>query len=142
MQRIVVGVDGSENSRAALRWAIDEARVRDASVEAVLVWHEPYSGGTLAVPFPVDFADMETAYRSDLATFVADADTTGLSASVVESVRRGSLSGELLAAAEGADLLVVGSRGHGGFMGLLLGSVSHQVAVHATCPVVIVPATA
>ena len=140
MNRIVVGIDGSENSRAALRWAIDEASLRDATLEAVLVWHEQYYGGTLAAPVPVDFGALETSYQADLATIVSGADAPGLQSPIVETVRRGSTSGELLAAAEDADLLVVGSRGHGGFLGLLLGSVSHQVAAHAPCPVVIVPA--
>lgn len=140
MNRIVVGIDGSDNSRAALRWAVDEARTRNATLEALLVWQEPYYGGSLlAAPQPIDFGDMETSYRAELTKIVADADTSGLGMPVIETVARGSSSGALLAAAEDADLLVVGSRGDGGFLGLLLGSVSHQVAAHAPCPVVIVP---
>ncbi len=137
MERIVVGVDGSENSRAALRFAIAEAKAHGASVQAIMAWHRPYMGDAWAMPIPIDIAEMEKAYREELEAFVAAADPDG----VVEPVIiEGSAAQGLIDAGHGALLLVVGSRGHGGFLGLLLGSVSNQVAAHAPCPVVIVPA--
>jgi nucleotide-binding universal stress UspA family protein len=103
---IVVGVDGSEKSKEALRFALEEARLRGARVEAVYV---------------ADVAGDAAAVRVD-------------QIAVDDRPARA-----LIAAAADADLLVVGSRGHGGFAGLLLGSVSQQCAQHAPCPVVIVP---
>ena len=140
MDRIAVGVDWTDNSRAALSWAIDEARARGAAVDAILVWHQPVYGGIYGVPLPPAGPEVEESYRTQLATLVEQVDSDGLGSPVGQLLRQGSASRELLAEAEHADLLVVGSRGHGGFLGLLLGSVSHQVAVHAPCPVVIVPA--
>ena len=136
MERIVVGVDGSENSRAALRFAIDEAKAHGASIQAIMAWHRPYMGDAWAMPMPIDIEEMEKSYRAELETFVASADPDG----IVEPILiEGSAAQGLIDAGDGASLLVVGSRGHGGFLGLLLGSVSNQVAAHAPCPVVIVP---
>ncbi len=137
MERIIVGVDGSENARAALRYAVEEARAHDASVEAIMAWHRPYVGDAWAMPMPIDVEAMETSYREELDTFV---DAVDPGHAVVRTLVEGSPAQELIDAATKASLLVVGSRGHGGFLGLLLGSVSHQVAAHAPCPVVIVPA--
>lgn len=139
-QRIVVGVDGSESSKRALRWAIDEAQRRDAVVDAVHAWHftyvgmEPYGGA-----MPYDPGALEPAARAVLDETVDSVDATGLAAPVRRHLVQGGAGGALVAAAQGADLLVVGARGHGGFVGLLLGSVSQQVAHHAPCPIVIVP---
>lgn len=142
MNRIVVGVDGSENARAALAWAVDEARSRAASLDAVMVWHLPTYGGPYTMPLPVPGPEVEESFRAHLDSLIDDCDTEGLSAPVGRILREGSAAGELLAEAENADLLVVGSRGHGGFVGMLLGSVSHRLAAHAPCPVVIVPGEA
>ena len=135
MNRIVVGVDGSENARAALAWAVDEARSRGASLDAVMVWHLPTYGGPYTMPLPVPGPEVEESFRAHLDSLIDDCDTEGLSAPVgrgEREARRGTP----------ADLLVVGSRGHGGFVGMLLGSVSHRLAAHAPCPVVIVPGEA
>lgn len=142
MARIVVGIDGSEHSRLALRWAVDEARLRRANVEAVMAWHTPYVGGTWAVSVPVDMAEIEESYRIQLDELVDGVDARGLPAPIEKVLANGSVAHTLLEAAKGADLLVVGSRGHGGFVGLMLGSVSHQVVSHAPCPVVVVPPAA
>ncbi len=139
MERIVVGIDGSQNSRAALEFAVREARLRRATVEAVMAWHRPYTGDAWTMAIPVDVQGMEDSYRQELTTLVEAADTTGLDGPISTMVVEGSPAQALLDRSEGADLLVVGSRGHGGFVGLLLGSVGNQVAAHATCPVVIVP---
>lgn len=138
MERIVVGVDGSEAAQAALAWAVAEGRLRGARVEAVTSWHEPYVAPTLATIG----ADPSAFAESAQATLTRAIDGLGDAADGVEVepvVVHGNPAGALLEAAEGASLLVVGSRGRGGFTGLLLGSVSQQVVHHATCPVVVVP---
>lgn len=140
MKRIVVGVDGSETSSAALRWAIEEARCHRATVEAVHAWHDAYVGG--AYPYAagvVDPAVYQEVGASILATVVNSADESGLDAPVARVLLNDTPAHALLEAAKGADLIVVGSRGRGGFTGLLLGSVSHQVVHHAPCPVVVIP---
>jgi nucleotide-binding universal stress UspA family protein len=140
MERIVVGIDGSESSRRALRWAVDEARVRDAALEVVHTWHMPYVSGFPYVAATLDPSTFEDPARKLVDDMLAGVDTTGLSQPVERIVVCGGAASTLLESAKGADMLVVGSRGLGGFSGLLLGSVSHHVAHHATCPVVIVPA--
>lgn len=139
MQRIVVGVDGSETSRRALRWAIDEGRLRQAAVEVVHAWHLPYVGGFPYTAGTFDPAPFEEAAQQTLDAVVDGADTSGLPVPVERICHLGDAASGLLATAKGADLVVVGSRGLGGFSGLLLGSVGHHVAHHAPCPVVIIP---
>lgn len=136
MQRIVVGIDGSDGARDALAWAIGEARLRGATVEAVHAWHVPY-GGTEVVPINLDLAALEQGEQSLLEREIGAVETGGVEVQPV--LVEGPAAQVLLRQAEGADLLVVGSRGLGGFMGLLLGSVSHQLVHHAPCPVVILP---
>jgi nucleotide-binding universal stress UspA family protein len=139
-QRIVVGVDGSEPAHEALRWAVAEAVVREAELEVVHVWHYPSNlMSTVGYVSPVDVADFDVAARTELAKVLHSVDLTELSMPVVQTLVCGVPASELIGAAKGADLLVVGSRGRGGFAGLLLGSVSQQVAHHAPCPLVIVP---
>jgi nucleotide-binding universal stress UspA family protein len=136
-QWIVVGVDGSETSRRALDWALDEGRARNACVEVAHAWNlSPHAVPALANAYaPVDEDARRTVDQA-----LAQADTTGVT-TVRLVVRQGSGGEVLVRLAEGADLVVVGSRGLGGFKGLLLGSVSHQVTHHAPCPVVVIPHT-
>jgi nucleotide-binding universal stress UspA family protein len=135
VERIVVGVDGSESSRVALRWAVDEARRRRARLEVVHAWR--------AIPIgDYFFAEREPGGSSRYAQKTLDetveaVDTTDIT--VERKLMTGGAAHALIHEAKEADLLVVGSRGHGGFGGLLLGSVSQQAAHHAPCPVVIVP---
>jgi nucleotide-binding universal stress UspA family protein len=136
MARIVVGVDGSDLARAALRFAVDEARLRGATLEVVTAWYEPYVAPTMAT-VAVDPTLLEEGADKTLDAAVDGIDTSGVE--IRRSIRRGRPAEALLEAARDADLLVVGSRGRGGFTGLLLGSVSQQVVHHATCPVVVVP---
>ena len=137
---IVVGVDGSPESLAALRWAAQEARLRGAMLRAVHAWFMPmvFTSGPPLLVLPEagdELGEEGDKVLSDALEAVApDVEGLALERSVVE----GSAAHCLLRAAEGADLLVLGSRGHGGFHGLLLGSVSQQCAHHAPCPVVIV----
>ncbi|HVL05608.1 MAG TPA: universal stress protein [Acidimicrobiales bacterium] len=141
MQRIVVGVDGSQGARRALEWAVAEARLRDAHVVVVHAWVEPAAvavGSALAVGGVEPEIFEETAERI-VADVLSTVDTTGLAQAVESHVVAGAPARALLDAAKEAAMIVVGSRGLGGFTGLLLGSVSQQVAHHATCPVVIIP---
>lgn len=138
---IVVGVDGSDQSRNALRWALDEARLRGAEVEAVQVWDYPVLTYIPGVVSPPTFAhdDLEAEARTELDQAVdAVLDDVEGAPGVERVVIEGSAAEQLLRRAGDADLLVVGHRGRGGFADLMLGSVAHQVSAHATCPVVIV----
>ena len=141
--RIVVGVDDSPGAAAALRWALEEARLRGATLDVVHAWHQFIP---VALPGAVTREpgrdDLEAAAR-ELVTKVVD-DVVGPSDPTVTvrvELGQGSPADVLITGAADADLLVIGSRGRGGFAGLLLGSVSQQCAHHAPCPVVIVPTT-
>jgi nucleotide-binding universal stress UspA family protein len=139
MERIVVGVDGSEAAHRALEWAVDEARRRNAVVEAIHAWHQPFITG-YAYLGEMDLNNYLAEAEKTLDTALASVDTEGVA--VEHKVVPGGASHVLVDEAKGASLLVVGSRGRGGFTGLLLGSVSQQVAHHAPCPTVIIPAAA
>lgn len=138
MATIVVGIDGSPASGKALRWALEEARLRGATVRAVYAWSFPFQGGEIAHLAAQAAHDAlqqdaeQSAHTAVRKALGADADT------VERVVTEGPPVQALTAAARDADLLVVGSRGRGGFTGLLLGSVSTQCAQHAPCPVVII----
>ncbi len=140
MGTIVVGVDGSEGAKAALEFAFEEARLRGAEVEAVCAWRIPtvlFNAGW--VPVPLDPAEYEQLAKTTLEQSLADAGAADSGVGVRAVTREGHAVDVLIEEARTADLLVVGSRGLGGFRGLLLGSVSHQCAQHAPCPVAIVP---
>lgn len=133
--RIVVGVDGSPSSKAALRWAVRQARLTGARVEAVTAWEFPTYYGWI----PADSTEvLEGVARSMLAEATEEAAAAAPGVNVYRVVAHGNAASVLLDFAKEADLLVVGSRGHGGFTGALLGSVSQHCVRHATCPVVIV----
>jgi nucleotide-binding universal stress UspA family protein len=144
MSVIVVGVDGSAGARAALRWAFEEAKLRKASLQVVHAWtfvmHGVPATGMGMVPYPTaeDFAALEEAAREALDKALAEVVGEQTDVPIDAHVVKASPAQALVEAAANADLLVVGSRGHGGFAGLLLGSVSQQCAHHAPCPVVIV----
>ena len=145
MNRIVVGIDGSEESKEALRWALAEAKLRRAPLRVVHTWVFPFIAAGPGLD-PVLDADMiENARRlaEELVQGELDelADETA-GVDIERAIVEGAAAPVLLEAAEGASLLVVGSRGRGGFTGLLLGSVSQQCAHHAPCPVVIVRSNA
>jgi nucleotide-binding universal stress UspA family protein len=142
MSVIVVGVDQSEGAKAALRFALEEARLRQAKLRVVHAWQFGYIGAP-------GFEGSLPAVGGDLAEFHEAAEATldetlrgvGADADGVAIERRvdqGAAAAVLVEESRSADLLVVGSRGHGGFAQLLLGSVSQQCAQHAFCPVVIV----
>lgn len=137
-ERIVVGVDGSDVSRAALAWALDEGRARQAQVVAVHAWQAAIGGYGYMAPI-VEVETLETAARQLVERELDAVDTSGLPTPVEHHIVVDGGAAAILAAAEGATLVVVGARGRGGFKGLLLGSVSDQITQHATCPVVVVP---
>ena len=133
---IVVGVDGSESSKRALRWAADQAKLVGAELVVVTTWEYPPTLGW-APPYPSDFDPNEDARKALTETVNG---VLGPDPGVVVrlTVTEGHPAFVLTEAAQGADLLVVGSRGHGAFAGMLLGSVSEYCAAHASCPVVVV----
>lgn len=141
---IVVGIDSSEPSVEALRFAIDECRLRGAKLQAVHAWQLPFvptsqdpflAGGLIDIPL-IDPADLRGVAEQQLAETVASVDGHGVE--VEQIVVEGHPAEALVEASAEAEMLVVGSRGHGGFAELLLGSVSHACAQHARCPVAIV----
>lgn len=135
--RVVVGVDGSEGSRAALAWAVDEAAARGVELEAVHAWQYPPADERVLAE--LDSRVFEQAAATSLERDLASVPQDRLAQPVIRSTVCDGAGHALVAASEGAGVAVVGSRGHGGFTGLLLGSVSQQLAHHAHCPVVIVP---
>jgi nucleotide-binding universal stress UspA family protein len=141
---IVVGVDGSEGSLEALRWAADEARLRGAKLVAVHAWSAPYAPAMPGIgepaALPVDRTVVQQAADEALEASLREAGVTREGIELERAVIEDSPAYALLDQAEDADLLVVGSRGHGRIAGALLGSISQQVAQHAPCPVVIVRA--
>ncbi|MFF7995785.1 universal stress protein [Kitasatospora xanthocidica] len=137
--RIVVGVDGSPASEQALRWAVDYAKAVGGTVNAIAAWEYPafYGWAGQGVPTVETFNPEELAGRTLSETVVkVVGDDPGVRIS--ETVMPGGAATALLEAAKGAALLVVGSRGLGGFSGVLLGSVSRHLTEHAPCPVVVV----
>jgi nucleotide-binding universal stress UspA family protein len=132
---IVVGVDGSKPSLDALRWAGRQAELTGAPLVAVIAWHYPMAYWTPAVPEGVDFAgDAKRALDKAIEEAFDGKPPVEITATVVE----GSPAFALISLAAKAELIVVGSRGHGAFSGMLLGSVSEHVVTNADVPVVVV----
>lgn len=136
--RIVVGVDGSEPSLRALRWAVRQAGLTGDTVEAVISWEYPAAGWASMVPsMSADF-DPEKLAAQILDDAVEQTLGTEAAAAVTRKVLIGSAAQALMDRAAGASLLVVGDRGYSGFKATLLGSVGLHVTQHAPCPVVVV----
>ncbi len=138
--RIVVGVDGSPSSLSAMRWAIRQAGLTGATVDAVMAWHYPASAGgygwaTVGIDQNYDFAEVAGKVVTDAISNTLD---PGSDVRVTPHIVEGVPAQVMLDACAGADLLVVGSRGHGGFTEALLGSVSQHCVHHAQCPVVVI----
>jgi nucleotide-binding universal stress UspA family protein len=135
--RIVVGVDGSEHSNAALRWALAEAEAHPNSmVTAVLAWQVPF----LSFPGAFDREELEKAYKTFLIETVS-AIVPKPAVPLETLVAEGDPAESMVEASKDADLLVLGIRGRSPFAGLLLGSVSQGAAATAHCPVVLVKRT-
>jgi nucleotide-binding universal stress UspA family protein len=143
MSGIVVGIDGSHNSSKALDWAISEAAVRNADLTVITVNSVPASYWTgQPVTLSGDQKRVEEIRKS--AQDAVDKATAALGDKQPKSVSVAAISGfpakTLIDTSERADLMVIGSRGGGGFGSLVLGSIASQVVHHAHCPVVVVPA--
>lgn len=132
-RRIVVGIDGSEPSKAALRWAARQAALVGGVVEALIAWEYPSFYGWAPAGF--DFGDNAGAV---LTQAIDEALGPDRRVEVRPVVVCGNPAAVLLDASRGAELLVVGSRGHGGFTEALLGSVGQHLVQHAGCPVVVI----
>lgn len=137
--RVVVAVDGSENSLQALEWAVRDAAARGAALEVVHAWSVPNTAGFPYSGMVFEPAPFKEAADRVLAEALGRADVSVLDQPPTAIALEGHPASAVLDHAEGADLLVIGSRGLGGFKGLLLGSVSQRLAQYATCPVVVVP---
>lgn len=133
--RVVVGVDGSEQSKQALRWATRIAGPAGARIEVVAAWDFPAAYGWGA---PTSGWSPAEDTQKELTSTVDDVFGAQRPAGLELVVRQGGAAKVLLEQAQDALMLIVGSRGHGGFTGLLLGAVSANVAEHASCPVLVV----
>jgi nucleotide-binding universal stress UspA family protein len=139
---IVVGIDQSDGGKAALQFALEEARLRQATLRVVHAWQFGYIGATgLEGALPAvggELDEFRRAAAAELEAAMAEALADAEGVEIERRIEQGPAAAVLVDESRGADLLVVGSRGHGGFASLLLGSVSQQCAHHAECPVVIV----
>lgn len=139
--KIVVGIDGSPGSEVALRWAVDEARRRDSTLEVVHAWSYPTLVGINGLSaVPIGWESVEGSAKELVDDAIERVRPESGDLMIEATVCGGGAATTLVEAAKHADLLVVGTRGRGGFGGLLLGSVSQQCVHHAPCPVVVVPA--
>lgn len=141
---IVVGIDSSPTSQNALRWALDEAAIRDCELHAVHAYEQSMIGAVPesgAVVFPRDLLEQYAVGMLDTAvdSVIGDRDEV---THIVRSATEGAPAKVLIEASLRAELLVVGQRGSGGFLGLHLGSVASKCVHHAHCPVVVVPTAA
>lgn len=138
MGRIVVGMDGSDSSKQALRWAADEAERRGDTLDVVLVWDNPYRDMWLPSGPPGDPLDyLRAALGRTVSAVLGEQPHVPIESVVVQ----GRAAQVLVDRARGAEMLVVGSRGHGGIAGAFLGSVSFNCAAHSPCPVLVVRGT-
>jgi nucleotide-binding universal stress UspA family protein len=131
--RIVVGVDGSAQSRAALDWAVEEAKLRNGQVLALAAWNFPYVSDALGQAW--DYEGFQSDAQAVLEEELARVGSQGVE--ITGRTVQGNPASALVEASREAELVAVGSRGHGGFTGMMLGSVSAQTVRHAHCPVLV-----
>ncbi len=134
-ERVVVGVDGSLSSKEALAWAIRYAETSGATVTAVATWELPTSYGWAPMP---EGLDLQGDTKGMLQSVVADAQKDHDGVELAAEVYEGHPAAVLTELSKDASLVVVGSRGHGEFVGMMIGSVSQHLAAAAHCPVVVV----
>lgn len=142
MPGIIVGIDGSERSHKALEWAVREAGIRNAPLTVLTVQQavDGFFGTTVLYPDDDELTERtRKAALAEVEEVLDQVDGNARQAPVAVQVVLGVPAEELLKAAVSADMIVVGSRGAGGFKKLLLGSVSSHMAHHGHCPVVIIP---
>jgi nucleotide-binding universal stress UspA family protein len=142
MPGIVVGVDGSVHAHRALDWAMREAAIRAEELRVLSVnpaQSSPWTGHQLTVPDEAQTLERTRSAVQEAVTEAAGKIGPAQPASVSVQAFSGSPAKALIEASREADMLVIGSRGAGGFESLLLGSISHEVVQHAACPVVVVP---
>ena len=137
-QRVVVGVDGSEHSRQALRWATALAAQIGAHVDAVMAWDFPTSAGWSAGTYVPENWNPEADAQTSLETTIGEVFGAQRPDHLRAIAQEGHVAKVLLEQSKSATMLVVGGRGHGGLAGRLLGSASRECAEHATCPVLVV----
>jgi nucleotide-binding universal stress UspA family protein len=133
--RIVLGYDGSEMSKPALAFALDEAQLRNAELVVIYAWTEPDYGFGLSESVIGEF---EATGNALLAGAMEEAKKTHPNVKVKTVLESGNAASRIIEQSEKADLVVVGARGHGGFSALMLGSVSDQLVHHCPVPVTIV----
>jgi nucleotide-binding universal stress UspA family protein len=136
-RRIIVGVDGSPSSLAALRWAVQQARLTGSPLEVISAWEWPTSYVGWEAPVPSDY-DPANETRRQLDKAVSAVLTPDDAIEVRQSVIEGHPAPVLEELSKNAALVVVGSHGHGEFVGMLLGSVSEHCVTHCHCPVVVI----
>ena len=140
-QLVVVGVDGSPESVAALKWAAAYGAATGARLRAVMAWHYPAAAGT--APVGVAPAAISEEVRQQMIETLAKAVAEAAAdAEIEQQIGYGHPAQVLIDQSADADLLVVGNRGHGAFTGMMVGSVSIHCVTHAHCPVVVVRADA
>lgn len=138
-RRMVVGIDGSEQAQRALAWAVDEAARTNYDIEIVSSWYLPqYDWADVRPPPPDPRVEMAARTRALVEQAATEVSAALPNVAVSEMAVEGNAASVLIEHSKDADLLVVGSRGNGGFKGLVLGSVSQQCVSHAQCPVVVV----
>ena len=130
-QKIVVGIDGSASSIDAFRWAVRQAQLTGAVVEALMAWQYP------AGVVPAGTQDFDAESRRALDAAIEGAFSAAPPVQVTRVVEEGEPALTLVGRSTNAALLVIGSRGHGAFIGMLIGSVSQYCVTHAHCPVVV-----
>ena len=139
MTTVLAATDGSPNASAALHWAAEYARRNHATLRVIHVWHYPYGASEAGAMMSPPESVFEEGARAIVDQAIAALDTHGLT--VEKALRQGGAAQALLEEAKNADVLVVGGRGHGGFAGLILGSVATHCTRHAQIPTVVVPAS-
>lgn len=143
MERIIVGVEGSGGAKAALSWAVSQAKIRGSKIEVVTAYSPTFIATSSDLNYaPVEVLDLQEQIQN-MQKEVVDSVLAEIDYEVDLECKiiKGRPADTLITAAEGAEMLIVGSRGRGGFKGLLLGSVSHQIVQHCKCPVVVVPSS-
>ena len=134
-KRIVVGIDGSAQSVGAAAWAMRQAELTGSTIHAVTTWHSPNTFG-YPMPIPEGF-DLAAEATKVIDGAVGRLRAENPAVEIRTAVEEGHAAQVLVEASKGADLLVVGSRGHGELAGMLLGSVSEHCVAHAHCPVLV-----